>query len=129
MELPVVVQQALGENAMGVSLRSVNQVKPEYLLRMVLLNDSQGNLQAICRRDDMLDLEALNKSLGRDLRMMQRREQMRVRQRAGLQELPALPSLTGWPTVIDRRVEELEFVALELADEKLSIMMPAEEFR
>ncbi|HLT13298.1 MAG TPA: HDOD domain-containing protein [Marinobacter sp.] len=129
MELPVVVQQALGENAMGVSLRSVNQVKPEYLLRMVLLNDSQGNLQAICRRDDMLDLEALNKSLGRDFRMMQRREQMRVRQRAGLQELPALPSLTGWPTVIDRRVDQQECIALELAEQSLAIMMPAEDFQ
>src|SRR5690554_5028983 len=129
MELPVAVQQALGDSAAGVSLRNANQVQPQHLLRMVLLNDSEGNLQAICRRDDLLDLEALNKQLGRDLRMMQRREQVRVRQRSGLQELPALPSLTGWPTVIDQRVEELEFVALELADEKLAIMMPAEEFR
>ena len=129
MELPVVVQQALGESALGVSLRSVSQVKPDHLLRMVLLSDSQGNLQAICRRDDMLDLEALNKSLGRDLRMLQRREQVRVRQRAGLQELPALPSLTGWPTVIDRRVDQLECIALELAEQGLAIMMPVDDFR
>ncbi|QFS85672.1 MULTISPECIES: aminoacyl-tRNA deacylase and HDOD domain-containing protein [unclassified Marinobacter] len=129
MELPVAVQQALGDSAAGVSLRNANQIQPQHLLRMVLLNDSEGNLQAICRRDDLLDLEALNKQLGRDLRMMQRREQVRVRQRSGLQELPALPSLTGWPTVIDQRVDELESVALELADQKLAIMMPAEDFR
>ncbi|WP_303290335.1 HDOD domain-containing protein [Marinobacter sp. SS5-14b] len=129
MELPVVVQQALGESALGVSLRSVSQVKPGHLLRMVLLNDSQGNLQAICRRDDLLDLEALNKSLGRDLRLMQRREQVRVRQRAGLQELPALPSLTGWPTVIDRRVDQLECIALELTEQGLAIMMPIDDFQ
>ncbi len=128
MELPVVVQQALGDNAAGVSLRSVSQVQANHLLRMVLLNDSEGNLQAICRRDDMLDLEALNKRLGRDLRMMQRREQVRVRQRSGLQELPALPSLTGWPTVVDKSVDHLESVALELTDQKLAIVMPAEDF-
>ncbi|WP_372965324.1 HDOD domain-containing protein [Marinobacter sp.] len=129
MELPVVVQQALGEKALGVSLRSVSQVKSQHLLRMVLLNDSEGNLQAICRRDDMLDLDALNKSLGRDLRVMQRREQVRVNQRSGLQELPALPSLTGWPTVIDRRVDELDCIALELVEQNLAVMMPADDFR
>lgn len=128
MELPVVVQQALGDNVAGVSLRSVSQVQPHHLLRMVLLNDGEGNLQAICRRDDMIDLEALNKRLGRDLRMMQRREQVRVRQRSGLQELPALPSLTGWPTVVDQRVDELDSVALELTDQKLAIVMPLEDF-
>ncbi|MBE0484727.1 aminoacyl-tRNA deacylase and HDOD domain-containing protein [Marinobacter sp.] len=128
MELPVVVQQALGDNAAGVSLRSVSQVQAHHVLRMVLLTDSDGNLQVICRRDDMLDLELLNKRLGRDLRMMQRREQVRVRQRSGLQELPALPSLTGWPTVVDRRVDQLASVALELTDQNLAIVMPAEDF-
>lgn len=129
MELPVVVQQALGDNASGVSFRSVSQIDTGHLLRMVLLSDDQGNLQAICRRNDMLDLEALNKRLGRDLKMMQRREQVRVRQKAGLQELPALPSLTGWPTVVDRRVDELEAVALELGEQDLGLMMPGEDFR
>ncbi|MEC7814848.1 MAG: HDOD domain-containing protein [Pseudomonadota bacterium] len=129
MELPVVVQQALGDSAAGVSFRSASQISPEHMLRMVLLNDEQGNLQVICRRDDMIDLEALNKKLGRDLKMMQRREQVRVRQRSGLQELPALPSLTGWPTVVDKRVDELDGVALALPDQNLAIVMPAEDFK
>lgn len=129
MELPVVVQQALGENAPGVSFRSVSQTDPGQLLRMVLLNDSVGNLQAICRRNDLIDLESLNKQLGRDLRMMQRREQVRVRQKSGLQELPALPSLTGWQTVVDRRVDALEAVALELGEQNLGLVMPGEDFR
>ncbi|OZB13020.1 MAG: signal transduction protein [Marinobacter sp. 34-60-7] len=129
MELPVVVQQALGDNAAGVSFRSASQISPEHMLRMVLLNDEQGNLQVICRRDDMIDLEALNKKLGRDLRIMQRREQVRVRQRAGLQELPALPSLTGWPTVVDKRVDDLDCIALALPEQNLAIVMPVEDFR
>ena len=37
MELPVVVQQALGDNAPGVSFRSVSQIDTGHLLRMVLL--------------------------------------------------------------------------------------------
>lgn len=129
MELPVAVQQALGDSAAGVSLRDISQASQNELLRMVLLSDGQGNLQVICRKDDMIDLEQLNKQLGRDLRLMRRREQVRVRERAGLKALPALPSLTGWPTVIDQRVDELPAVALELGEQNLAMVMPAEDFR
>ncbi|PTB90768.1 signal transduction protein, partial [Marinobacter sp. B9-2] len=129
MELPVAVQQALGETAAGVSLRDAGQASRKELLRMVLLSDEQGNLQVICRRDDLIDLEQLNKQLGRDLRLMKRREQLRVRERAGLKALPALPSLTGWPTVVDDRVDDLPAVALELGEQNLAMVMPAEDFR
>lgn len=129
MELPVAVQQALGDSASGVSLRSSNQASRNELLRMVLLNDSEGNLQVICRKGDLIDLEELNKQLGRDFRVMKRRDQIRVHERAGLRELPALPSLTGWPTVVDRRVDELPAVALELEEQGLAMVMPGAEFR
>ena len=129
MELPVAVQQALGDSAAGVSLRDAAQASQNQLLRMVLLSDGQGNLQVICRKEDMIDLELLNKQLGRDFRLMKRREQLRVRERAGLKALPALPSLTGWPTVVDQRVNALPAVALELGEQNLAMVMPAEDFR
>ncbi|MDM8182038.1 MAG: signal transduction protein, partial [Marinobacter salarius] len=129
MELPVVVRQALGESAAGVSLRDVSQARDDELLRMVLLTDEEGNLQAICREGDLLDISALNKQLGRDLRVMKRREQVRVRERSGLTELPALPSLTGWPTIVDARVDELASVALVLGEQNLCMVMPGDEFR
>ncbi|MFN2362232.1 MAG: HDOD domain-containing protein [Marinobacter sp.] len=129
MELPVAVRQALGDSAAGVSLRDVNQVKGDELLRMVLLSDEQGNLQVVCRQGDLLDINALNKELGRDLRVMKRREQVRIRERSGLTELPALPSLTGWPTVVDARVDEQASVALVLGEQNLCMVMPGDEFR
>ncbi|MEA1079715.1 aminoacyl-tRNA deacylase and HDOD domain-containing protein [Marinobacter qingdaonensis] len=129
MELPVSVQQALGDSASGVSLRSANQAKESERLRMMLLCDAGGNLQVICRKDDLIDLEALNKRLGRDLRLMKRRDQLRVRERAGLSALPALPSLTGWPTMVDRRVDDLPAVAIELEEHDLAMVMPGEDFR
>ena len=134
MELPVTVQQALGDAAKGVSLRNANQANRHELLRMVLLNDGQGNLQVICCKEDLIDLERLNKQLERDFRLMKPREQVRVKERAGLRELPALPSLTGWPTIVDRRVDDLPSVALELGGQKsgeqnLAMVMPAEDFR
>lgn len=129
MELPVAVQQALGESVSGVSLRDASQANRDKLLRMVLLSDGDGNLQVICRKHDLIDLEELNKRLGRDFRLMKRREQVRVRERAGLSELPALPSLTGWPTVVDSRIDDLPSVALELQEQNLAMVMPGEEFR
>ena len=129
MELPVTVQQALGDAAKGVSLRDVRQASRQEMLRMVLLNDGQDNLQVVCRKDDLIDLEQLNKQLKRDFHLMKPREQIRVKERAGLRELPALPSLTGWPTVVDRRVDDLPFVALELGEQNLAMVMPAEDFR
>jgi HD-like signal output (HDOD) protein/prolyl-tRNA editing enzyme YbaK/EbsC (Cys-tRNA(Pro) deacylase) len=129
MELPVAVQQALGESAAGVSLRQSGQANTEELLRMILLSDEQGHLQAICRKNDLIDLEQLNKRLGRDLKLMKRREQLRIRERAGLKEMPALPSLTGWPTVVDEAVYDLPAVALELSEQGIAMVMPAEDFR
>ncbi len=129
MELPVVVRQALGDSAAGVSLRDVSQARDDELLRMVLLSDEQGNLQAICRQGDMLDINALNKELGRDLKVMKRREQVRVRERSGLTELPALPSLTGWPTVVDTRVDEQAHVALVLGEQNLCMVVSGDEFK
>lgn len=129
MELPAAVQQALGASASGVSLRNANQANGEELLRMALLSDASGNLQVICRKRDLINLEELNKRLGRDFRLMKRREQLRVRERAGLSELPALPSLTGWPTVVDSRVDDLSAVALELEEHNLAMVMPGADFR
>ncbi len=129
MELPVVVRQALGETAGEVSLRDVSQARNDQLLRMVLLSDEQGKLQAVCRQDDLLDINALNKQLGRDLQVMKRRDQVRVQERAGLAELPALPSLTGWPSVVDERVDSLPAVALSLGAQNLAMVMPAADFR
>jgi len=128
MQLPVVIQESLADKAKAVSLRSISQIDPKHALRMVLLSDGEGKLQAICRRDDLLDLEALNKQLGRNLRMMPIGDQVRTRQRVGLTDLPAMPSLTGWPSVIDSRVDELDYVALELADQQLAAVMPAADF-
>jgi len=129
MELPVAVRQALGESASGVSLRDLGQAAGEQLLRMVLLSDDQGNLQAICRQGDLLDINSLNKSLHRDLRVMNKREQAKATQRAGLRDMPPLPSLTGWQTVVDERVDTMSSVAIALSDQNLCMVMPGEDFQ
>ncbi|WP_144821355.1 HDOD domain-containing protein [Marinobacter piscensis] len=129
MELPVAVQQALGDVAKGVSLRDLGQAGRQELLRMVLLSDGQEKLQVICRKADVVDLEQLNEHFDRDFELMKPAEQVLVKDRTGLRELPALPSLTGWPAVVDPRVDALPFVALELEEQRLAMVMPVDDFR
>ncbi len=128
MELPVAVRQALGDSASDVSLRDVGQAGRDQLLRMVLLSDGQGSLQAICRQGDLFDIQGLNKKLGRDLSLMNRRDQARLRERTGLNEMPPLPSLTGLPTIVDERVDALSSVAVSLGQQNLCMVMPREDF-
>ncbi|MBC7191696.1 HDOD domain-containing protein [Marinobacter sp.] len=129
MDIPAAVRQALGESSGGVSVRDSVSTDPQSRVRMVLLSDAQGQLQVITRAGDLLDIARLNQTTGRELRALHRREQARVKQRNGLASLPALPSLTGWPALVDKRVDQLTSVALELEHGDKSLVMPGEDFR
>ncbi len=130
MELPASVRQALGGVAPELALQASAPDGSDDLLRMVLLEDDQGQLQVICRRQALLDLTTLNKQLSRDLRLLSRKHQARLRERLGLGgELPALPALTGWPTIVDAGVDSLTTVALALTDQDAPWQLPAEDFQ
>ncbi|MFC4260769.1 HDOD domain-containing protein [Marinobacter lacisalsi] len=99
------------------------------ILRMVLLGDNQGHIQVICRRDDLLDLADLNQQLERDLHLVSQADYARVRQQTGLHDIPALPGLTGWPTVLDTRVGKTDRVAIEPAGDNARLVLAQEDFR
>jgi HD-like signal output (HDOD) protein len=97
---------------------------------MVLLEDDRGQMQVICRTEDLLDLAAVNKALGRDLRLMAAGQQRRIRERLGLPgNLPAVPALTGLPTVTDTALDELDEVTLIAIDANTYMRLGAEGFR
>ncbi|SFM02429.1 HDOD domain-containing protein [Marinobacter zhejiangensis] len=129
MELPVVVRQALGDKADCVELREVSGRAVLQTLRMVLLSDDCGQVQVISRSQDLVDVVALNKCLDRDLSLMTGAEQLKVREKLGLRQLPALPLLTGFTTVVDDAVDGLTDVALELLDQNLVIVLKGAQFQ
>lgn len=130
MDLPAVVREALAASAPELRVCDAKESPLDSTLRMVLLQDEQGPYQAICRRRDLLDIVQLNKHLGRDLRLMPLNQQVRIRQRLGLmRELPALPTLTGLPTVVDKAVDALTDVVLDVVEQGLCISLTAAEFR
>lgn len=130
MELPAVVREALAASATELRLCEATDEVADNTLRMVLLHDEQGSYQAICRRGDLLDIVQLNKQLERDLRLMPVKQQVRIRERLGLrQALPAVPTLTGLPTVVDSAVDNLTDVSLEMVEQGLCVELTAAEFR
>ncbi|WP_111498053.1 MULTISPECIES: HDOD domain-containing protein [Marinobacter] len=132
MELPIAVRDALqaASQSQGTPLFEIVEAEAQdQALRMVPLEDHQGKLQVICRRQDLLDINRLNTKLGRDLRIISRQELHRIRERLNVQLLPALPSLTGWPTLVDEAVDGLEVVTLAYAEGGPRIQLPIAAFR
>ena len=112
MELPAVTVKALDSVAHNLVQSTGANDTAVTRLKMVLLEDQAGKLQAICRHTDLLDIDALNQQLGRQLRLLSRVERMRLYERLGVAQLPALPSVTGWPTVVDGRADEAAEVSI-----------------
>lgn len=130
MELPATVREALSGVAPDLALRAPTPDQGDNLLRMVLLDDDQGQLQVICRQQALLDLAALNKQIGRDLRLLSRKQQARLRERLGLvQDIPAVPALTGWPTMVDAGLDKLGAVTLDFADQGGQLPLSGEQFQ
>ena len=128
MDVPATIRHALGERATSIALQDVDKTNPDQRLRMVLLSDGCHKLQVICRSCDLLDLESLNVQLGHTYSLLPLAEQQRLCSRLGLTELPPLPSLTGWHTVIDDAVDRSPTVVLVLRNPYLAMVMPTPDF-
>lgn len=128
MELPGAIRQALEAATLEVTPEPCGTPVHGSPIRLVLLGDEKGQLQVVCRQEDLLDLGSLNKQLDRDLRLLPPAEQARLRQRIGLAELPAMPSLTGWPAVVDTRVRASDRVVLEPTGENARLALDRDQY-
>lgn len=128
MELAGAIRQALQDATLEVTPEPSGSPSNGVRLRMVLMADAAGQLQVICREDDLLDLASLNKGLGRDLRVMSPEDQARLRQRFGLTELPPVPSLTGWSAVLDSRARASDLVILEPAGANTRLSLSRDQY-
>ncbi|MFL1483056.1 HDOD domain-containing protein [Marinobacter sp. LN3S78] len=129
MEMPGAIRKLLEESTITTKPETMAVPAVAPILRMVLLGDNQGQVQVISRSDDLLDLADLNQQLGRDLHLVSQNDYARVRKQTGLHEIPALPALTGWPTIVDRRVRETDRVTIEPAGDNTRLTLTQAEFR
>ncbi len=124
MAIPSTVESVLNEYSVKYGITNTLPVKDssfpmdQYVhwagaTRSVLLADEKGQLQAIVAADSLLDLVALNKLTGRELRALPNNELQRIFDDKQLCSLPAIPQITGFPTVVDECVLSQPEVILE----------------
>lgn len=129
MDMPGAIRKLLEASTINAEPEPTTSPVIAPVLRMVLLGDNQGQVQVICRNDDLLNLQDLNRQLGRDLGLISQADYTQVCRKNGLLEIPALPALTGWPTIVDRRVGEADRVAIEPAGENARLVLDQADFR
>jgi len=74
------------------------------IIKLILMSDTLGRVQVIIPADCLLDVDALNRSLGRTLEALPNEDVSSLMARYSLTELPAIPDITGLPAIIDTRV-------------------------
>lgn len=85
----------------------------EERIRVVPFKDDLGYVQVISRMSELLDVEALNVELGRDLRPLTLKQQRSIRTRFGVDVFVPIPiEAGGWETVFDVRVMKLSFLEI-----------------
>lgn len=129
MDMPGAIRKLLDDATITAQPEALDAPVTGVRLRMVLLADDQGHTQVICRSDQLLDLADLNTQLGRDLCLVSQGDHTRLLRQTGLHSVPALPALTGWPTIVDSRVGEVETVVIEPTGANARLTLGQAEFR
>lgn len=94
-------------------LVSSESVSSGSLTKMLLMSDTLGRVQVIFPANGMLDIDRLNQKLGRSLEALPDEDVLNVISQYQLTRLPAIPDITGLPSVIDESVLQQNLFYLE----------------
>lgn len=106
----------------------------QYLRNMsaaksVILQDNDGRVQIIHSADTLLDLNAVNRQLGRELHAATPEEVHKFCLAHNLHSIPALPKLTGLLTLVDKRVLDRNELWADSGNEEQLLHFSREEFQ
>lgn len=100
----------------------------DYLAKSVLLEDDRGFVMAVLPASHRVDLEALRRTLGRDLHLANEDEIAEVFRDCEPGAIPPLGSAYGIPVVYDDHLTELGSVYFEAGDHEDLVYMGGEDF-
>ena len=103
-------------------------VAASQIIKMILMSDSLGRAQVIIPSDCLLDVDALNRAVGRSLEALPNEDVSSLIARYSLSELPAIPDITGLPAIIDSRVLENDILYVESGEPSQLIKLSKEAF-
>lgn len=126
MMIPAVVTKVFEsyQNLDKLELNESNQpvlvpkrgVAKSHILKLVLMSDTLGKVQVILPSDCLLDVDRLNKALGRKLEALPNEDVSSLMAKYHLNALPAIPDITGLPAYIDERVSDSAEIYVESDD-------------
>ncbi|MDQ2076685.1 HDOD domain-containing protein [Marinimicrobium sp. ABcell2] len=97
--------------------------------KSVLLEDSRGRVLAVVGADTLLDLNAVNRQMERELRATGLEDVRQFCDSHSLQSVPALPKLANLPTLVDRRLLDRESLLLDSGDDEQLLHLDRKDFQ
>lgn len=111
-----------------LTLVDLQQAPEDRVVKMVLMHDVLGRMQVILPANSLLDVDQLNSRLGRDLVALAPDDLDSLRAKYSLSAIPALPGITGLPSVVDESVLSLDLVYLESGEQGKMIQLDKQVF-
>lgn len=97
--------------------------------KSLILQDKVGRVQVVMPADTLLDLNALNRLLSRELRATTPAELEKFFTKHHLQSIPALPKLAGLPTVVDEALLKKSALLLDSGSSQQLIQLRQQDFK
>ncbi|MGD8176329.1 HDOD domain-containing protein [Marinimicrobium sp. ARAG 43.8] len=97
--------------------------------KAVLLEDDKGRILALVSADTLLDLAAVQRQLGRELRATTQDAVRQFCDTYSLQSVPALPKLAGLPTLVDKQLLRRDSLLLDSGDDSQLLHINRDDFQ
>lgn len=97
--------------------------------KAVLLEDDRGRILVVISADTLLDLNAVNRQMGRELRATGQDAVRQFCDSHALQTVPALPKLAGLPTLVDKQLLSRESLLLDSGNDEQLLHINRDDFQ
>ncbi len=98
-------------------------------VKSTILKDGLGKVQVLYPSDSMIDLNILNQELTRQLKAASHDDLRSFYEQYQLETVPALPKLSGFPTVVDKRLLQAESLCLDSGTSDQMLQLGQTEFQ
>lgn len=99
------------------------------LVKSLLLQDAQGQLQILLPAEHMLNLSAIKSQFGRNLEPLPSDELSRMLEKEGLQVVPAIPEWRGFSTLVDATLLRQQTLLLDTGDSNELLELKLSDFQ
>lgn len=97
--------------------------------KAVLLEDDKGRILAVIAANTLLDLNAVSRQLGREMRATGQDAVRQFCDTHSLQSVPALPKLAGLPTLVDKQLLARDSLLLDSGDDEQLLHVNRDDFQ